>query len=56
MTIEEKAKKWDALATEIAGNYVNPENGELWTDEECEDKGFDLISIGLQAAQAYGWL
>jgi len=56
MTTEEKVKKWDALGEAIAENYVNPKTGELWTDAEAEERGFDLISIGESAASAFGWI
>ena len=55
-TNTKKAKKWDDLSKEIEGNYINHETEECWTDEECGEKGFDLISIGEIAATAFGWL
>ena len=58
MTIEEKAKKWDTLAKEIEGEYGREVDGEWveWTEEECEENGHDLVSIGELAASSFGWL
>lgn len=53
---KEKADKWDLLEEEIQGNYINPNTGESWTEEECEQKGFDLLSIGEMVAAAFGWI
>ncbi|MBE7688429.1 hypothetical protein F6A46_09295 [Tenacibaculum finnmarkense genomovar ulcerans] len=56
VSVEEKAAKWDALGKEIEASYINPETNEEWTDEEIQEKGFDLCSIGEAAATAFGWL
>jgi hypothetical protein len=51
---KEKADKWDALAKEVEGEYINPDTGEEWGDEPDQDH--DLTTIGLIAATAFGWL
>lgn len=53
---KEKADKWDSLDEKISEMYVNPETEEPYTDEEIEEKGFDLTSIGEAAAIAFGWM
>ncbi|WP_271406593.1 hypothetical protein [Tenacibaculum soleae] len=51
-----KADRWDKLEEEIASHYINSRTNEPWTDEELEDKGYDLTSIGEAAASAFNWL
>lgn len=56
--IIEKAKKWDALEKEIESFYGREVDGEFvpYTEEECEEKCYDLGTIGEAAAIAFGWL
>lgn len=50
-----KAQEWDKLGKEIERHYINLETNEPWTDEEAEEKGYNLESIGEVCAAAYGW-
>ena len=54
--LQKKAAKWDALTEAVDGQYMNPDTGENWSNKECEEKGFDLCSIGEIAASHLGWL
>lgn len=49
-----KAQNWDALGARIEKCYCNSE-GE-YDEENPEEEGADLITIGEMAATAYGWL
>lgn len=51
-----KAERWDKLEEEIASHYINPETNEPWTDEEAEEKGYNLESMGEAVAIAFNWL
>lgn len=49
-----KAEKWDNLASEIEQCYCD-ENGD-YIDDDDNDHGVDLCTIGEIAATAFGWL
>ena len=49
-----KAEQWDKLGAKIADCYVKEdENGEYI---ENDDEDCDLMTIGVIAATAFGWL
>lgn len=52
--MKNKADRWDALGAEISKCYCNTD-GE-YDEENPEEEGADLYTIGEMAASAFGWL
>lgn len=51
----EIAKKYERLEKEVEACYIHPD-GTVITQEECEEKGIDLVKIGEIAAIHFGYL